>query len=139
MKKLLWLGLFLLPATCLLAQSDWVPYLEHEDYIIEYKLQECNRPEAGTYKEYYVLQFTNNTKTPLEISFNRAVWYNGECYGCENGAENTKSLTIQPNSSIAGHCDTKDKALIIFNQMLDGASSTRLEKFELRNIQVNKL
>lgn len=139
MKKLLWLGLLLFPVMHAMAQADWTRYTETPEYAIDYKLMDCNQPENGVYKQYYILRFTNKGQKDIEISFNRAVWYNGKCSGCENGQENTRTLLVLAQSSIQGDCDTKDKTLFIFNKMLDNTTTTRLEKFELRNIQVTTL
>lgn len=139
MMRLLWLSALLFIIGTLHAQTEWTVYNEVNGVTISQSLQNCSRPADGIYKEYYLLKYTNGNNYDVVLQFNRAVWYNGQCTGCDGGDEHQVSITLPANDTLTGECTGRDKAYMIFNRMLDNSSKSVLEKFELRDITVTKL
>ncbi len=117
--------------------SVWQLLASNEFVDINYKYGECNLPSQGTHDEFVYLQIKNKTNKELKIEWNTEYWYNGKCYGCEDGnMENHKTIHLIPNITMEGICaEDVNPALVILSKMLNIKISTELTNFNLREIK----
>ena len=118
-------------------QEAWNKYYSSNEIQINYKGEECHDIANGTHKKLVLLQFVNRTSKTLSISFDKQIWYNGKCIGCDNSTEQHFTVMLMPGQTAAGTCeDKKAKSLYIVDRMLDSQSAA-LTKFELANINIS--
>jgi hypothetical protein len=79
----------------------------------------------------------NLTDSKLTVSYDKQMWYDGKCIGCDRSPEQQFSISLEPRQTVAGTCEDKNKALHIVDKMLN-VKSTALTKFELADIKVSK-
>lgn len=120
------------------SQDSWQNYFSSTDLEINYKKAECHDPANGIHKSLVLLQYVNHGAKPVSVTFNRQVWYNGKCSGCDQKPEDYYSVKLDANQTISGSCDNRhSKALFIFDKMLD-VDSRSLTKFELVDIKIQE-
>lgn len=134
----LFLYLSLFTSVLYAQQPDWRSYYEDNNLTIEVHSVSCHLAARGTHQQILYIQYKNKTNTTIDVSFNRKVWYDDQCIGCNNEAESKFILTIPPLGNISGSCENgpKDKRLSIFQYSLDAVTDRRLTNFELSDIQV---
>ena len=137
MKRLLLLAVLMATLIPVRSQGSWANYYRSNELEINYHAGiECHDLTNGIHKKIVVLQFVNLTNQNLSISFNKQMWYNGRCIGCDNPAEQHFTVTLDPQQSLVGSCEDKQtKSLYIVDKMLNGGNSM-LTKFELANIHI---
>jgi hypothetical protein len=139
MKRLLILGAIVSAFVSVKAQS-WTNYHSSREVEINYQKAECHDIANGVHKQVMLLQFVNLTNKKLSVSFNKQMWYNGKCTGCDNPPEQHFTITLNPQQTLAGSCaDKRDKSLYVVNKMLNRTSTSALTKFELSNIQISAI
>lgn len=138
MKYFLSICLLLLVSNWAVAQNDvWTPYYADNQLVIDYKLTEDNRPQDGIYQKVYQLRYSNQTNKPIRVRYNRAVWYNNNCFGCAAaGDEYTQQIDLQPGEVLTKLPAERDDRFTIFysSQVTDKV----LTKFELQNLDINE-
>ena len=117
-----------------LSQDTWQNYYRSKDLEINYKRTECHDPANGIHKKIVVFQFVNLTGKMLSVAFERQMWYNGKCTGCDHSPEHQSGIRLAPHQTAEGSCENKTKSLYIIDQMKGGSST--LTKFELANIKI---
>lgn len=118
------------------AQDAWKNYSRTAELEINYQYTECHDVPNGMHKSIVLLQFVNLTNKHLSVSYQKEMWYNDKCTGCDNSPEQLFGIRLAPNETKTGSCDDKKtKALYIFDKMLDVKAST-LQKFELADIKI---
>lgn len=137
LKTILTVLLGVLSAALAFAQSDWTNYYEDAAASIDYKYQDCHRPEDGIFKQEIHLRLSNLTQSAVTISYQKKTAYNGKP-APEPGPENTFTVTLRPGEVLEGDCLLKNKGLYIFVKMLDGTSKSVLTAFDLVNIKVSQ-
>lgn len=125
------------PSETKVKSSAWQLLASNEFIDINYKYGECNLPSQGTHDEFVYLQIKNKTNKELKIEWNTEYWYNGKCYGCEDGnMENHKTIHLIPNTTIEGICaEDVNPALVILSKMLNVKINNELTDFNLRDIK----
>ena len=124
-------------ANTALAQNDWTTLYNDNIAKIEYRYDDCHRPEDGVHKQNIHLKFTNHTNRTVVVSYQKSTSYNNKP-AATPGAENTFAVTLKPGEVLEGSCGLKDKRLYIFVKMLDGTSQSVMTAFKLLNIQVSQ-
>ena len=127
--------LFIVPLNA--QENNWKNYFKSEEVRIDYRYQDCISSANGTAKQYVLFKINNETDQPLELTYQRVMWYNDKCLGCDNGTEYTVVLELAPDEQVTGTCEDKNKALKIFSKMLNREAS-ELDKFELRSINAKR-
>lgn len=130
------IGVFAI-ANSALAQNDWTTF--YNDYVvaIEYRYDDCHRPQDGVHKQNIHLKLTNFTNSSVVVSYQKSTSYNNKPAAAPS-AENTFTVTLKPGEVLEGSCGLKDKRLSIFVKMLDGTSQSVLTQFDLVNITVTQ-
>lgn len=138
MKKKSIFSLFFLFCSIPIFAQDWSTYYEDDHIEIKISSQACHLPSRGTHQQVLYLSYRNKTQSTIELSFDRKVWYDGQCYGCTAGAEKEVLIELPPLAVEQASCSngSKDKRLQIFQWSIEGGSKARLTNFELANIQV---
>ncbi|MBI2279136.1 MAG: hypothetical protein HYU68_00360 [Bacteroidetes bacterium] len=83
-----------------------------------------------------MIEITNTTGKDLKISFDKELWYNGVVSSTK---ENSVEIVVSKNNVVAGTCEVDEKQLYIFTKMLNLDNVRKLTKYELKNIQVEKV
>jgi hypothetical protein len=135
---------FLISSIPLFAQNstpNWSTYYEDDQIEIQISSQACHLASRGTHQQVLYLSFRNKTQSTIELNYKRKVWYDGQCYGCDPGAEKEVSIQLQPLAQEQGSCTAgpKDKRFQIFQWSIEGGSDAQLTNFELADIQVQIL
>lgn len=118
-------------------QNDWATFYNDNVVSIDYRYDDCHRPEDGIHKQNVHLKFSNLTNQRVVVSYQKSTSYNNKP-AATSGAENTFTVTLKPGEILEGSCGLKDKRLYIFVKMLDGTSSSVLTAFDLVNINVTQ-
>ena len=119
------------------AQGEWTTYYTDKQVTIQYKYNDCHRPEDGIHKQEVHLKFSNLTNETIAVKYQKQASYNNKP-AVSNGNENTYTVTLKPGEVLEGNCGLKDKRLYIFAKMLDGTSQSVLTDFKLANIQITQ-
>lgn len=128
--------LFTLITSGVSAQNNWQPVSEKQNVTIQSKKADCNDVANGIYKELILLKIENKNSFPVNISFRKELWYNGNCINCNtNSNEHIISVSLKPNEILEGNCKSS-KQLQIFSKMLN-LKKSELTRFELKDITVN--
>lgn len=93
----------------------------------------CHDETNGIHQEKVLLTFLNKAATPVEVSFEMAVWYDNVLQ--RKGDVPTYKVALDAMQKLSGGCQSKDKALSIFSRHLD-LKGRALTRFELQNITV---
>lgn len=117
-------------------QTEWQKYKSVDGIDIFYQETECNA-EGVPPQIAIILKFVNTTNKSITIEWDLQVWYNG-VQQKEHIADDEDhfSLTIQPNQSIQGNCETPFGALYIYKDFTIYKAKQKLTRFELSNIKV---
>lgn len=118
-------------------QSDWTTFYSNSIVSIEYRYDDCHRPEDGIHKQNIHLKFTNLSNKSVTVGYQKSTSYNN-IPAAKPGAENTFTISLKPREVLEGNCGLKDKRLYIFVKMLDGTSQSVLTAFDLVNITVTQ-
>jgi hypothetical protein len=132
----LFLGVFA-TAFSAFGQGDWTSLFNNQNVSIEYRYDDCHRPEDGIHKQNVHLKFTNLTGSTQLVSYQKKVSYNNKP-AAATSAENTFTITLKPGEVMEGSCSLKDNRLAIFVKMLDGTSQSVMSSFELVNVKVTQ-
>ncbi len=139
MKRLLILAA-IVPAFVFVKAQGWTNYHNGREVEINYQKAECHDIANGIHKKIVLLQFVNLTNKKLSVSFNKQMWYNGKCTGCDNPPEQHFTVVLNPQQTLEGSCaDKRNKSLYIVDKMLNGSGSSSLSKFELSDIQISAI
>lgn len=138
--KRLFLSLLFVSAFIASRGQGWTNYYSSREVEINYKSEDCHDVANGVHKKIVILQFVNLSNKKLSVSFNKQMWYNGKCTGCDHPPEQHFIVTLSPQQTLTGSCaDKQDKSLYVVDRMLNRAGTTALTKFELSNIQVSTI
>lgn len=116
-------------------QNDiWKTEYKDESVLIQSKTIVYDNPSDGVKHERIVFKYTNLTKQNLTISFNRNLFYNGKCYGCE---QSERRYTVQLNASEAKEYSEKNKnqEYFVFVKDLQGFITKTLDAFHIVNLE----
>ena len=129
--------LFALMYTFSSAGENWTTYYKNNLIHISSTKTACNDVANGTYREYVLLKIENLSDKKVVVNYKKDLWYNDQCTTCEKpGNEYELQVVLEPNQTLTGTCNTRERALSIFSKMLDMHKS-ELTKFELNNVEVN--
>lgn len=132
--------LFIIAATLLLSfKMDNNEVFSDSKISIKATTVGCNDIKNGTNKEYVFLTFENKTSNKLEVTFLTEVYYDNKCYSCNNEAEFTQTIVLNPNEVIGGDCTNKSVSNSIFSKMLDGVSNSKLTSYSIKNVVVKNI
>lgn len=116
--------------------SDWTLYKTEKGVQFFYKVTDCDDEKNGLYQNFVILKVVNTTNFDVKVSFKKEVWYNNECRTCDDyGNEFTTNLSLLSNSEKVGNCKGE---LSIFSEFKDKPDVSKLSKFELVDIKVNR-
>lgn len=113
-----------------------IPYYSENGVEIRLIPSDCINEKYGTAKQYLLIEITNTTGKDLKISFDKELWYNGVVSSTK---ENSVEIVVSKNNVVAGTCEVDEKQLYIFTKMLNLDNVRKLTKYELKNIQVEKV
>ncbi len=118
-------------------KSDvWTEYYSDHQIKISYKDSPCADVENGTNNNYVLLKVENKTNNKLTVSFKKETWYDGKCQNCHNTSDEfNTSVTLEPFEKMEGSCKSS-KNLRIFSQMNNQFATSRLTKFDLKNLEI---
>lgn len=120
----------------------WERLTEVESVEIQTLTTLCDRPDQGTSNEYKYIKLINKSDRHVSVSFEKEIWYNGDCFTCERKSdEYTVSFVLNPGQEIAGNCrpEGQESALRIFSRMPSGFTKSVLTGFKLNNINVTPI
>ncbi len=106
----------------------------NEEVSISSITTRCHDKQNGIHQEKVLLSFTNTSANAIEVSFERNLWYDDVPLNVSEG-ERRRTVRLNAGATIAGSCDSKDKALFVFSKHLDLKGKT-LTKFSIDNISV---
>ena len=116
--------------------NDWTLYKTEKGVQFFYKTTDCDDAKNGLYQNFVILKVVNTTNFDVNVSFKKEVWYNNECRTCnDDSKELITKLTLSPNSEKTGDCKGE---LSIFSEFKDKPDVSKLSKFELVDIKVNR-
>lgn len=137
MNQLFTLLIILLATNSFCQNANKVEYFSQDNVTINITLEDCINKQKGTEIQYYFIEIINNNPLPINISFDKEIWYNNVCQSCNSQSGEYKVIsTVPPNSSINSDCNSSDKSLQIFSKMLNLDKVRKLSKYELKNINV---
>lgn len=115
--------------------QNWELYSENEQIRIEQSIQKCTDNSQGTDNTFVLLKISNKTSEEITVDFDKEVWYNGVCFGCDEQKEKHVSLKINALSEVQGTCE-KESNIRIFHSMPQKFSKNILSDFKLKNIKI---
>ena len=102
-------------------------------------LQNCDDVKNGISKEYVLLDVHNENSFPLELSFKKNLWFDGECNSCASTSpEYVVFITLEAESEMHGSCSANN-SLRIFSKMLNLEKVRKLTNYELVDITVDEI
>ena len=120
--------------------STKVEYFSQDNVTINITLEDCVNHKKGTAKQYFFIEIINDNSLPVNVSFDKEIWYNNVCQTCDSQSNEYKVISkIEANNSISGGCMSNNKSLRIFSKMLNLDKVRKLSKYELKNINVEVL
>ena len=112
---------------------------QNEQVTVQSSTMDCISEVNGTAKQFVSVEIENKTEGQLLISFKKDMWYAGKCISCNsNSDEYITSITIEPNESVKGNCETPDKQLKVFVKMLNLTGVRTLTHFELVDMNITE-
>lgn len=137
MIKQIFLGFGVFLSSYVFSQNQSVkPYYSEDGIEIRLIPSDCINEKYGTAKQYLLIEIANVTGKDLKISFDKELLYNGVVSSTK---ENSVEIVVPKNSVVAGTCEIDEKQLYIFTKMLNLDNVRKLTKYELKNIQVEKV
>lgn len=110
---------------------------EGEGIKITTQAKDCHDDKNGTHRQYLIISIENSTAAAKTISFEKELWYYGECLTCGNSSgEYAVKLDVAANSVLEGSCE-ENGPLRVFVKMLDLKGVRQLTHFELKQLNVN--
>jgi len=119
------------------SQDAWQNRYRSADLEINYLSTQCHDEVNNVHKQIIVLQFVNLTDNQLTVNYDKQMWFDGKCTGCDRSPEHQFTIKLEPRQTIAGSCENRNKALHVVAKMLN-VKSTVLTKFEIADIKVSK-
>ena len=129
MRKLLILLLTIFCFTSFSQDVNWENYSEKDGVIINKGMIDCNGNELLTF------EITNTNNQKVVISWYEEVWVDGVCKQDGKSSEYFRTLTLNPNESIAGSCSFQE-SFYIGSKIKRGSRVMTLTSFSLNNISV---
>ena len=115
-------------------ESIWKTEYKDDFILIQSKIIVYESLSDGIKHERIVFKYTNFTKQSLTISFNRNLFYNGKCYGCE---QPERKYTVQLTALETKEYSDKNKnqEYFIFSKDLQGFITNTLDTFHIVNLE----
>lgn len=140
MKKILITLAFIFSIGNLFSQNNSLPYFSENGVNIYVKKSDCVNTKKGTAIEYLLLEIENTNNTPINISFDKEMWFDNKCQTCNSNSDEYKvNLTLEKNLTIKGDCESSNNQLRIFSKMLNLDKVRKLTKYELKNIHIENI
>ncbi|MEX1002005.1 MAG: hypothetical protein WDZ35_07810 [Crocinitomicaceae bacterium] len=119
--------------------TEWELYATVDGVEIYTRSVDCYAKNIPDQKAV-IIKVVNTTGEQLNIEWDEAIWYNGEPVK-ENATddENHYTISLPPNKSVEGECETPRGALYIYKDFITYETDVKLTKFELQNIKVSRL
>lgn len=118
--------------------SDWVVYIQHENFKIEYMFVNCD-PNMGYDNESVLLRVSNLTARKIKLTWVNNNFYDKVCNTCNYPNEYFNELILAPNQLLEGNCDIySDKKLKIFSKFNDVnySKGKQLTSFKLADLSL---
>ena len=115
-------------------ESIWKTEYKDEFVLIQSKTTVYDNPSDGIKHERIVFKYTNLTKQDISISFNRNLFYNGVCYGCN---QPERRYTVQLKATEVKEYSSKntESEYFIFSKDLQGFITKTLDSFHIVNLE----
>lgn len=109
---------------------------ENEQLIVSASKGECVIEMEGVFNNVRYLTLENKTETPVQVSFNKELYYNGNCHGCDSGTENTVVLSLPGKETMVGKCALGHTPLVVFESFQKRENKSRLTDLKVSNVKV---
>lgn len=119
--------------------TEWVAYLDLENFKIEYKFADCD-PPSGLDNESVLFRFVNKTAANIVMSWHLHISYDEVCRTCDFPEEYSYELIVGPNETIEGNClNDADYRLKVFSRFIDPVytKGAQLTGLKLANFTVS--
>jgi hypothetical protein len=116
------------------SENTWKKEYKDEQVLIESTVIVYDDVAAGLKQERVVFKYTNLTSGTLTVSFDRTLYYNGVCYGCDHKDKKYK-ITLGPLEAKEYSKENQDKTYFIFSKDLNNTITKKLESFQILNIE----
>lgn len=136
MKHLLFPLVFLMLSLTTFAGENWKTYYKTKEVEIQYCEVDCHDDTNGVHQRKILLKITNRQNKKVEVYYTKELTFSNK--NVERPDVREFSVTLEPNATIEGSCNSRDNRLFIFSKQLN-FSSTELKKFELKNISVKPI
>ncbi|MCW5906932.1 MAG: hypothetical protein KIS94_03665 [Chitinophagales bacterium] len=124
--------LLLLAVAFAQAADEWTSYYADNSVQIFYRYADCHDDANGIHQQKVLFRFVNLSAAKVELSFAKELTYTNTA---ANAGDKVFKISLAPNQTAEGDCQTKDKALFAFSKFLN-RQAQQLTKFELKNISV---
>jgi hypothetical protein len=124
--------------------TDWLAYVDHNDFKIEYKFISCY-PTNALDAEKLIFRVTNKTSNTISLNWQIDLYYgqDQDCNTCPYPNEYFREVELLPNESKEGSCAEKtNQPLTLFSKFIDGdykGSANSLYKFQLSDLTIISL
>lgn len=122
------------PEPAVTDNGTWKTEYSDSRVRIESSLITFDNSKEGIKHERIVFRYTNLSTQNLTVSFDRTLYYNGVCYGCEH-PDKRFSVTLAPGETKAYSDVNRDKTYFIFSRDLNQTITKTLDRFQLLNIE----
>ena len=120
--------------------KKWVLHSENNGVFIYIKKVNCDNTMNGVYEEIILLKFVNTTTIDMKINWELELWYDNECYTCNQYDEYKYSTILIGDELVEGKCKVKENDnMKIFSKFLKYDDVPQLTKIKLLNISVNPM
>lgn len=120
--------------------SEWISYIDHEKFSIEYSYYDCD-PNMGFDYQGVLLRVTNKTSQKLALSWHKILYYAETCRTCNFPEEYHYDLSIEPNQTVEGDCNPQSGYnLKLFSKFIDASytSGDHLTAFQLADFSITE-
>jgi hypothetical protein len=114
-------------------------YYQDESVVIRVSETQCDDAANGISKVYLFLDIENISGEEIEFSCKKEFWYDGECSNCASDSDEHRiEIKLSEGETRLGSCNEKNR-LRIFVKMTDLKNVRELTRFDLKDININKL
>lgn len=118
--------------------ANWIPFMEDDKVIVQYKYSDCSDPLNGIYQEKILFKVINKTKSKVYVLWDYFQEYSdGNIIAPKDGSiENTVQLTLLSNEYAEGSCSPAvGNKLNAFVRMKDDKTNVVLKELHFENFK----
>ena len=119
-----------------ITNNNWITYVDHQEFKIEYKRTDCDQNFSGFDQQYFFVKISNKTQSEININWDMELFYNDVCRTC--GVDEYQwHYKLNPLESVEGECTIgAENELRLFSKFIDVnyTNTSELTGFKFSNL-----